>query len=134
MANRVIDRAYESIRGYVPEDVKQVLSDQIPKIEKFVDDELEKFGEELSSHIQAEIDALIQKTEAEASQAQANMKTAVEAIRADIAANDHDLEAAVNQLETSLNEYEDRFRNIGEGIRKAALTAVKSTGIPIPLS
>ena len=39
MENRVIERAYESVRGYLPEDANAVLSEQVPQIEQFIDED-----------------------------------------------------------------------------------------------
>ena len=134
MTNRVIERAYESIRGYLPEDANQILDEQVPRIEQFIDDELTKFGTELSEYIAAEVDRLLEESQERAMRSHNELVSVIGEIRADVAANDAVLERAVAKLERSLDDYERRFEELGEGVRRVVITAVRASGIPIPLS
>ncbi len=134
MTNRVIERAYESIRGYLPEDANQILNEQVPRIEQFIDDELTKFGSELSEYIAAEVDRLLEESQERAMRSHNELVSVIGEIRADVAANDAVLERAVAKLERSLDDYERRFEELGEGVRRVVITAVRASGIPIPLS
>ena len=128
MNNRVIERAYESIRGYMPEDARQILNDQIPRIEQFIDDELTKFGVELSEFIGAEVDRLLLDSQESAHRSHNELIAAIGEIRADVAANDAVLERAVARLERSLDDYERRFEALGEGVRRAVILAARAAG------
>jgi len=132
MTNRVIERAYESIRGYLPEDANQILSEQVPRIEQFIDDELTKFGSELSEYIAAEVDRLLEESDEQAMRSHNELVAVIGEIRADVAANDAVLERAVAKLERSLDDYERRFQELGENVRRAVIGAARASGIPIP--
>lgn len=132
MSNRVIERAYESIRGYMPEDAREILNEQIPRIEQFIDDELTKFGVELSEFIGAEVDRLLLDSQESAHRSHNELIAAIGEIRADVAANDAVLERAVARLERSLDDYERRFEALGEGVRRAVILAARAAGIPVP--
>jgi hypothetical protein len=132
MNNRVIERAYESIRGYVPEDANQILNEQIPRIEQFIDDELTKFGVELSEYIGAEVDRLLQQSEDATARSRNEVVAVIGELRANVVAGDATLEAAVAKLERSLDDYERRFEHIGEGVRRAVISAARAAGVPIP--
>lgn len=132
MANRVIERAYESIRGYLPEDAKAVLSEQVPEIERFIDDELAKFGGELAEYIAAEVGRLLEVSQREALRSHNEVIAAVGELRADVAANDVALERAVARLERSLDDYEHGYREMGENVRRTVIAAVRAAGIPLP--
>lgn len=132
MSNRVIERAYESIRGYMPEDAREILNQQIPRIEQFIDDELTKFGVELSEFIGAEVDRLLLDAQESAHRSHNELIAAIGEIRADVAANDAVLERAVARLERSLDDYERRFEELGEGVRRAVILAARAAGIPVP--
>ena len=134
MTNRVMERAYESIRGYLPEDANQILDEQVPRIEQFIDDELTKFGTELSEYIAAEVDRLLEESQERAMRSHNELVSVIGEIRADVAANDAVLERAVAKLERSLDDYERRFEELGEGVRRVVITAARASGIPIPLS
>ena len=132
MSNRVIERAYESIRGYMPEDAREILNEQIPRIEQFIDDELTKFGVELSEFIGAEVDRLLQEAQESAHRSHNELIAAIGEIRADVAANDAVLERAVARLERSLDDYERRFEALGEGVRRSVILAARAAGVPVP--
>ena len=132
MNNRVIERAYESIRGCLPEDANQILNEQIPRIEQFIDDELTKFGVELSEFIGAEVDRLLLESQESSLRSHNELVAVVGEIRADVAANDAVLERAVAKLERSLDDYERRFEELGEGVRRAVIAAARAAGVPIP--
>ena len=130
--NRVIERAYESIRGYVPEDANRILDEQIPRIEEFVDEELARFGEELSAFVGQEIDRLLADAGESAQRAHNEVIAVVGELRAEVAAGDATLEHAVDRLEQGLDAYERRYRELGEGVRDAVLAAVRAAGVPVP--
>ena len=132
MTNRVIERAYESIRGYLPEDANEILNEQVPRIEQFIDDELTKFGVALSEYIAAEVDRLLEESEERAMRSHNELVSVIGEIRADVAANDAVLERAVAKLERSLDDYERRFEELGEGVRRVVISAARASGIPIP--
>ena len=132
MINRVIERAYESIRGYLPEDANQILNEQVPRIEEFIDDELARFGAELSEYIAAEVDRLLTESEERGVRSHNELVSVIGEIRADVAANDAVLERAVTKLERSLDDYERRFEELGEGVRRVVINAARASGIPIP--
>ena len=132
MTNRVIERAYESIRGYLPEDANQILNEQVPRIEQFIDDELSKFGVELAEYIAAEVDRLLEESQQQAMRSHNELVAVIGEIRSDVAANDAVLERAVAKLERCLDDYERRFEELGEGVRRVVITASRASGIPIP--
>jgi hypothetical protein len=134
MANAMIERAYETIRGYVPEDANRILSEQAPRIEQYIDEEMAKFGEELSAYVASEVDRLLDEARQESMHSRNDIIAAIGEIRADVAANDPILERAVARLERSLEDYERRFHELGVGVRKAVLLAVRASGLPIPHS
>jgi hypothetical protein len=131
MHDRVIERAYESIRGYLPEDANQILDEQIPRIEQFIDDELTKFGRELSECIAAEVDRMLAETRASTLRAHNEVVAVIGEIRADVAAGDATLERAVTRLERSLDDYERRFEDLGESVRETVMAAVRAAGVPV---
>ncbi len=124
MSSKTIEQAFQSIAEYVPADASKVLSQQIPKIERFIDEEADKFGRELSNYIQAEVDKEVARAEKDAEATMHKLTDSLAKISANIATNDHELEAAVNELATNLQEYEKRFKKVGEGIREAVVSAV----------
>jgi hypothetical protein len=132
MGNRVIERAYESIRSYLPEDAKAVLSEQVPQVEGFIDEELSKFGEELAEYIASEVSQLVDASQREAVRSHNEVVAAVGELRARVVAEDASLEAAVEKLERSLDEYEHGYRVMGESVRQSVVAAIRAAGIPLP--
>lgn len=132
MGNRVIERAYESIRSYLPEDAKAVLSEQVPQVEGFIDEELSKFGEELAEYIASEVSQLVDASQREAVRSHNEVVAAVGELRARVVAEDAALEAAVAKLERSLEEYEHGYRVMGESVRQSVVAAIRAAGIPLP--
>jgi hypothetical protein len=132
MHERTIERAYESIRGYLPEDASQVLSEQIPRIGQFIDDELTKFGRELADYIAAEVDRVIAEATASTARAHNEVVAVVGEIRADVAAGDATLERAVARLERSLEAYDRSFEDLGDSVRESVMAAVRAAGVPVP--
>ena len=132
MPNRVIERAYESIRGYVPEDAKQVLSDQVEAVEKYVDTELEKFAEELSQYIGEEVSKEMAKLEQSFSTTSENIQKQLDIIAADVTSGDDELAAAVNRLREEQAKINAKFEGAGEIIRKSVVNAARSAGLPLP--
>lgn len=130
MANRVIERAYDSIREYVPEDARRILDSQTPKIEKFIDDELDKFGAELTEWISAEIEKVVEEQRVFFEQDRETLKRIIEELRHDVATNDETLNEAVVKLEAQLDKYEERAQQLGKNVREKVSVAVKSTGLP----
>ena len=128
----MIDRAYVSIAAYVPEDARRILAEQVAKIEQFIDDEMNKFGEELAEHIGAVVGEVLEEATRDATTLRTELTAAIGEIRADMVANDKVLEGAVSKLERSLDQYETRFKQLGEGVRGAVVTAARASGIPIP--
>lgn len=130
MANRVIERAYDSIREYVPEDARRILDSQAPKIEKFIDDELDKFGAELTEWISAEIEKVVEEQRVFFEQDREALKQIIEELRHDVATNDETLNEVVVKLEAQLDKYEERAQQLGKNVREKVSVAVKSTGLP----
>ena len=130
MANRVIERAYDSIREYVPEDARRILDSQTPKIEKFIDDELDKFGAELTEWISAEIEKVVEEQRVFFEQDRETLKQIIEELRHDVATNDETLNEAVVKLEAQLDNYEERAQQLGKNVREKVSVALKSTGLP----
>lgn len=130
MANRVIERAYDSIREYVPEDARRILDSQAPKIEKFIDDELDKFGAELTEWISAEVEKVVEEQRVFFEQDREALKQIIEELRHDVATNDETLNEVVVKLEAQLDKYEERARQLGKNVREKVSVAVKSTGLP----
>ncbi len=77
------------------------------------------------------MDRAINQANDEARDALEVAKSAIAIIADDMAQNDLVLEAAVAKLEASLNDYQARFKKLGEGVRTAAIMAAKGAGIPI---
>ena len=132
MQNRVIERAYESIRGYLPEDAKAVLGEQVPQIEQFIDEELAKFGSELAEYIAAEVAQLLEAAQRDALRSHNDVVAAMGELRAEVVANDTALERAVAKLERSLDDYEHGYRAMGESVRQVVIAAMRAAGIPVP--
>ena len=130
MVNRVIERAYDSIREYVPEDARRILDSQTPKIEKFIDDELDKFGAELTEWISAEIEKVVEEQRVFFEQDRETLKQIIEELRHDVATNDETLNEAVVKLEAQLDNYEERAQQLGKNVREKVSVALKSTGLP----
>ena len=130
MANRVIERAYDSIREYVPEDARRILDSQAPKIEKFIDDELDKFGAELTEWISAEVEKVVEEQRVFFEQDREALKQIIEELRHDVATNDETLNEVVVKLEAQLDKYEERAQQLGKNVREKVSVAVKSTGLP----
>ena len=132
MENRVIERAYESVRGYLPEDANAVLSEQVPQIEQFIDEELTKFGSELAEYIASEVGRLVDAAQREALRSHNDVIAAIGELRAEVVANDAALERAVAKLERSLDEYEHGYQVMGETVRQSVIAAIRAAGIAVP--
>jgi hypothetical protein len=122
------DKYYDSIHDYLPEDAKQILAAQIPRIREAITQDVEQFGQELGREVQREIDATIKAA------TDAN-KASFDALKAQliglVAKDSTSLQNAVQQLSASLDDYEKRWRGVGESLQKVALGVVKSAGLPI---
>jgi predicted RecB family endonuclease len=129
--SKIIDKAYESIRGYVPEDVNRVLAEQIPKIEQYIEEEVDAFGEELSNFIEGAVDQAVADVTAEAEQVKQNLLSAIAEIEADMSDNDATLRMATSQLKTAVDEYEAKFAKLGMAVQKGVKAAIKTTGLPL---
>jgi predicted RecB family endonuclease len=129
--SKIIDKAYESIRGYVPEDVNRVLAEQIPKIEQYIEEEVDAFGEELSNFIEGAVDQAVADVTAEAEQVKQNLLSAIAEIEADMSDNDATLRMATSQLKTAVDEYEAKFAKLGKAVQKGVKAAIKTTGLPL---
>jgi len=131
MKTGTIDRAYESVRGALPEDANRLLDQQIPKVEEFIDAELSKFGLELSAFIGAEVDRLLAESSEASQRAHNELIALIGEIRADVAADDAVLERAVEKLERNLGDYERRFDELGERVRRGVADAMRAAGVPV---
>lgn len=131
MPSEIIERAYTNIREYLPEDARRALSREIPEINKFVDDEMDKFGAELISFVSSEVAKSVEAVAAEFDAKQSDAREALDVIRADIATNDETLAVAVAALEKELDAYEEIFRKAGTRIRQSAVGALQSAGFPV---
>lgn len=126
----IIDKAYESIRGYVPEDVNKMLSEQIPKIEQYIEEEVEIFGKELSSYIDTQVEQALAEAEADAEVVKNKMLAAIEEITADMSDTDATLRAATRDLKEAVDEYKEKFADLGRLVKSSVTAAIKSTGLP----
>ncbi len=126
------EKAYESVMGYAPEDVKNVLEREIPRIKESIDEELAKFSKELGEYIKSEVDAALEKVQAEARAERDKMRDLMKKIRDAQSREELDkMRASATKLDEALTEYENRFENLGAMMRKSALTAARTAGIPI---
>lgn len=132
MANRVIERAYATIGNYVPEDARRILEEQIPRIEGYIDEELNQFRDELGAFAKSAIDQAVAEQQAEMSEAMTAAKTSLEAIRNDAAVGDDQLILAVSALEKQLNDLESHYTRLGEGVKTALVNGLRGAGIPLP--
>jgi predicted nucleic acid-binding Zn-ribbon protein len=85
----------------------------------------------LSSQLQAELDEESKSIEAESLKAIQELDSilaAITAARGDGVA----MAAAAANLKTAISSYQDKWENMGKTVRKLALTAARSYGLPIP--
>src|SRR5687768_11206502 len=123
-----LDRYFDSIREYVPEDAKAVLDRQIPAIRDEVKRSVDDFGKQLGDFVHKRIADLTIEQEREARDARVQYERALGDLKTQAGVDP----AKIAALEQAITAYEERWRGLGEKIKGAALLAVRSTGIPIP--
>ncbi len=131
MRNLAFTSAYESVMGYAPDDVKQILQREIPRIEANIERELDKFSRELADYIQIEVRREVELAVAAAREDERRMQKGFDALRS-AAATDPVLRGAVEQLAGYVEQYEARWRGVGETLKRAAITAARAAGVPLP--
>lgn len=129
--SKIMDKAYESIRGYVNEDVNRILAEQIPKIEQYIEEEVDNFGAELSGYIDGVVDQVVQDIQAESEQVKQQMLSTIELIESEMSDIDAPLRLATAQLKTNLDAYEEKFVKLGQTVQTSIKTAIKTTGLPL---
>lgn len=129
MRKLAFDRAYQSVVSYAPEQVKEILLREIPRIEENIDLELEKFGAELSEFVDKEtqtfVDSLTEQAKARAEKMRTLMKDLEDTEGSD------ELKENVASLKKQLDEYEAHWKGVGKGIQGVVKAGFKSAGLPV---
>lgn len=125
------EETYASLRPFLPEDAKRILEEQIPKIQSQVDAEIDRFVQGISEHLQQQLEQLAAAAQTDATNAQRKLDD----IMANLARSQNDgaeLIKAATELRSVVQAYNDKWTGLGQNVRKAALTAARSVGLPIP--
>ena len=129
--SKALERAYESIRGYVPDEVNRVISNQIPKIENYIEEETDKFGKRLSEYIESQVAEEVTKIESELNQTKDKLIEGLDRITKEISDADNGLLLATKDLKENIDAYEEKFAKLGGVVKTAVNNGIRSAGIPL---
>src|SRR5262245_16936238 len=118
------EKYYSSIHPYLPEDAKQILAAEIPKIQASIAADVDKFGKELAESVKREFEA----HQKESQSALDGLRVAVKALAQVKGAA---LSKAIDDLSGSIDAHEKLWRGLGSSLQASVLTAVRATGLPL---
>ncbi|RKY18400.1 MAG: hypothetical protein DRQ55_13430 [Planctomycetota bacterium] len=121
-----LERYYQSIRPYVPATASAILDKQIPEIRREVRESVDSFGEQLGRFLRQQIEAEQKRHE----QSLGQLRSSLDELRGQLAEGAPD-PAQIDALRKQLDDFEARWRGVGETLQGVALAAVRQTGLPI---
>src|SRR5262245_15088827 len=121
-------RYFDSVRSYMPEGAKAVLDAEIPRIRETIKKDVEEFADHMGRYLKAEIDKVTAEQATLVELQLANIKQQLTTLESKAPED-----AAVKALRESIDKYESQWTKLGESVKAAAVAAMKSMGIPLPL-
>ncbi|HUG11638.1 MAG TPA: hypothetical protein VMM36_11520 [Opitutaceae bacterium] len=115
---------YNAIRPYMHEDARRVLDQEIPEINKRVDESLDAFVRSYADQVKKEVDGLLAATQAELTTHVANINTTLDRITTSSTAPR--LAKLATELQAEVTAFETKYRGWGETLRKSALGSLKA--------
>jgi len=130
MSSLFEDKYFNAVRPYMPEEARRVLDDQVPVIRKQVSEEIDEFAKNLAGEIQQELTAFKEEQVKELN----GITDRLTQLAAQVGAvtNVTSLKEQAGALQTEIKAFRDRNEQIGQGIRRAAISAARAAGLPIP--
>ena len=126
------ESAYQTVLQYATPTVQNLLRSEIPRIRRAVNDEAQKFGEELGAYIEKQVAELAVAVEADSKRARESLDSILGDLKNKTEVRARDIKEAVKQLDEALDAYEKKWRGYGTTLREVVKTGVKATGLPIP--
>lgn len=128
--SRTIDNAYESIKSYLPEDAKSVIDNQVKRIEKEIDVDLENFREDFIKQIKETVDEIEQETERSIKEFNNELSSITDKMKQEVSGNS-ELNSAIQNLSGKLDQYDAVAKKLASTTRTAIKVAANSAGLPI---
>lgn len=125
--------SYDSLRPYLPEGAKAILEKEIPRIRKQIDGEIDDFVKQLSQYIKQQVEAASKEVEEESKLSSKRLDTILIELRKD-GLDTSKLSSAATELQKEIENYRTKWQKLGETVQRAALTAAKAAGVPIPVA
>ena len=129
--NDVISNAYESIKGYVPDDANAVIESERKRITHEIDKTFEELRTEFAATIASTIAELEKEINDEADGFGKEISALFTEYEKEIEKSDDDFKKKVTALKEKLDQYENASKKLGEATRKGISLAAKGAGIPI---
>lgn len=125
------DEYYELVSHYMAEDAKAALSREIPKIESAIDRRVAEWAKGVGEFIDKEVLTELKDQEKLLNGARQSLKGQLEALTQSTGKTTK-LKKTAAELLTAIDDYESKWRGVGEKIRAQIKTAAGSLGIPLP--
>ena len=118
---------FDQLREFVPQDALTILERQKEKVSQAIEKQVEQFGRALADHVKRDVEKAQLEAQAALGEARTNVEELLARFKGEL------LDAAkIGKLEKALDDYEHKWRSLGEKVADAAKAAIKtSTGLSI---
>jgi hypothetical protein len=116
LMSNTIENAYQSLKQYLPDDAKRVLTQESKRVQKVMDDELEKFKDEMNAHIAFEVEKVTTDMQQELNSTRDEINQQLAVLKSDMAPQNDELETLVTALTLKLESYDQSVTSL---IKKA---------------
>lgn len=104
--SKTIENAYQSLQQYLPDDAKRVLAQESQRIQKVMDDELEKFKTEMNAHISHKVEEMTFDIQQEFTATREQINQQLADIKKGMAPQNDELDSLVTALTLKLDSYD----------------------------
>ena len=122
------EKYFSSINAYLPEDAKQILAAEVPKIQAAIAADVDSFGKTLADNVQREFQSALDVHVKGSADALVQLRLTAESLTKVKGAA---LTKAVDDLKSSITAYEDKWKGLGATLQASVLKAVRATGLPV---
>src|SRR5262245_3829261 len=115
---------------YLPEDLKQKIEAELPRLERDIERKVEVFANELAKQLETEVFQALREQDGRLSKLESELAGKVGELSSAAAAAQ--VVATAKELQAAVQRYKEEWTGIGTKMRTVALSVLKGAGIPIP--
>ncbi len=121
---------YDAIKPYLPEDAKNVIYNQLPKIKERIESEIDTFAKSFAEQIHKQVSEQTAAMEQEAK----DLKAKLQQLSDDLtkATDAAPLKDVAVKMAAEVEQYRQKMEGLGKTVRQTVLTAARYAGLPIP--